>query len=698
MASREAVVSFLVPGLAAAALAVASLPWLLHLLLRRPRITAWPSTMLLQRALERLRRRRRLDQWILLLCRSVALLAIGLGMAGPVAKAVGLGASRELWLVIDDGATSAERLEEGGTVLDRLKEQACEAIDRLQTGEPVTVLAAGMPVTTVVERSGDHERARQRILAMSPRPVPTNLPHAIERSLPPSEETTIRHVLLLSGLREGSLHQASNLDSAWRDRAQRVSWSVSSPMQERVDNTAITNASLERSISGQDQGGGRSIRLRMVRTGSTPARSESIQVRDQAGTVIASTDVAWADGSDVNSVDVPVPGSTRAAIVVREPDAQPLDDTIAVVGDGQDAPQVLLVGRSATDRSLDRMSTSDWIERALEASNLTVQRADPASLGMRPQGGVDVVMVCQPDQVDMGGWSWIARTMQSGGAVVLMPAGSELDWWNQARRELDPAWSMQAVPQQGSFRLAPRQPRSRMFAVLGGELNVLGEAVRFSRRVILDPGSVEVVLQFEDGQPAAVMQSTGSGSGVLVQLAFRPELDWTDLPLKPLMVPLIQEMVRSVRSISTSSRMMPTGVSAALGSIAAQGTLKEPGGSDGPMIALDEHGDSMEPIERTGLWTLQPARGESMEIAARLDPPAASIETVSVERVSAWSSVLGVMHPVGSLQTDPAESASQSSPWTWPLLVAGLIVLLLESAWSRRGAPRSSGEGTVEPA
>jgi hypothetical protein len=163
------------------------------------------------------------------------------------------------------------------------------------------------------------------------------------------------------------------------------------------------------------------------------------------------------------------------------------------------------------------------------------------------------------------------------------------------------------------------------------------------------------------------------------------------------MVPLIQEMVRSVRSISTSTRVMPTGVSAALGSVSAQGTLKEPG-LDGSMIALNEHGDSMEPIERTGLWTLQPARGESMEIAARLDPPAASIETVSVERVSAWSSVLGVMHPVGSLQTDPTESASRSSPWTWPLLVTGLIVLLLESAWSRRGAPRSSGEGTVEPA
>jgi hypothetical protein len=698
MAGREAVVNFLVPGLAMVALAAASIPWLLHLLLRRPRVTAWPSTLLLQRALERLRRNRRLDQWILLLCRSMALLIIGLGMAGPWTRTMEGSDSGELWIVIDDGAASAERLEGGGTVLNRLQEQACQAIDRLQAGQPVTVLAAGMPVTMVVERSGDHDRARQRIRDLSARPVPTNLPLAIERSLPTDAESVVRQVHVLSGFREGSIHDASTLDPAWRDRAQRVAWSVSSPMQERVDNTAIVAASLDRSMSDQGQGGGRTLRFRMARTGSTPARSDSIQVRDQTGTVIATTEVAWVDGSDVNAVEVPMPDGTRAVMVVREPDAQPQDDTIAVVGDGHEQPRVLLVGRPAMDRSLDRMSAGDWIERALEASNLNVQRADPASLGMRPRGGVDVVLVCQPDQMDVGGWSWIAQTMRLGGAVVLMPTGAETEWWNQATRELSPSWSMQAEAQQGTFRLASRQPRSRMFSVLGGELDVLGEAVRFGRRSMLEPGSAEVVLQFEDGKPAAVMQSQGSGSGVLMQLAFRPELDWTDLPLKPLMVPLLQEMVRSVRSISSSTRMMETGRPASLGPVAALGTLQAPGGSDRAVLALDEQGESTEPIERAGLWTLQPVRGESMQIAARLDPEAASIETVSGERISAWSTVLGMMRPVDTIPTEPAPSTSRSSPWTWPLLVAGLVLLTLESAWSRRGSPRSGAHGTVEPA
>jgi len=132
--------------------------------------------------------------------------------------------------------------------------------------------------------------------------------------------------------------------------------------------------------------------------------------------------------------------------------------------------------------------------------------------------------------------------------------------------------------------------------------------------------------------------------------------------------------------------------------VAALGTLQAPGGSDRAVLALDEQGESTEPIERAGLWTLQPVRGESMQIAARLDPAAASIETVSGERISAWSTVLGMMRPVDAIPTEPAPSTSRSSPWTWPLLVAGLVLLTLESAWSRRGSPRSSDHGTVEPA
>ena len=696
MAGGEAIVSFLVPGLAVAAVVTASLPWLLHLLLRRPRVTAWPSTMLLQRALARLRRRR-LDQWILLLCRSLALLAIGLGMAGPLARTMTGTASQELWIVIDDGATGAERLDGGGTVLSRLQEIACQAIDRLQPGEPVTVIAAGLPVTRVLEGTGDHDRARQVIRAMVARPVPTNLPAAIEQALPDASTLVSRQVQVLSGFREGALHQSRTLDPGWSERARRATWTLAVPRQDRVDDTAIVWASLDRALSAQGPDQSRRLRVRLTRHGSTPAMGESIQVRDTAGTVVATAQANWSEGSEAITVEVSLPASVHACMVARQGDAQPMNDAIAVIGDAAQAPRVLLVGRSAMDGALDRMSASDWVARALEASNLTVQRADPAALGMRPQGGVDVIVTCRPDQLDAGGWSWIANAMRHGSAMVLMPAGEDNAWWQAARRELEPGWSMQASSETGRFRLAPRQPRSELLALLSGELDAMGEAVRVQRRTLLTSESAQTILLFEDDQPAALMHVPGSGSGVLVQLAFAPELEWTDLPLKPLMVPLFQELVRSIRSIGAAGGVMETGVPAMLGSGAAGDTLVGPG-SDGTVLSLGDRGETLEAVERVGLWTLRDARGGSRDLAARLEPAAASIESVSGEPLALWGATLGSVQWMGAPPPDAPGPDPEPSAWTWPLLAAGLALLLLESAWSRRVASRRGQPGLVEPA
>ena len=77
--------NFLHPGLAVAALCAAALPIVLPLLLRRPRVTPWPSTMLLRLAMEKVRRRRRLERWLLLTLR-----ALGIGLIGNLKLGHGL--------------------------------------------------------------------------------------------------------------------------------------------------------------------------------------------------------------------------------------------------------------------------------------------------------------------------------------------------------------------------------------------------------------------------------------------------------------------------------------------------------------------------------------------------------------------------------------------------------------------------------
>ena len=47
-----------------------------------------------------------------------------------------------------------------------------------------------------------------------------------------------------------------------------------------------------------------------------------------------------------------------------------------------------------------------------------------------------------------------------------------------------------------------------------------------------------------DTEGEAVVLETAVGAGRLVFLAVAPVLEWTDLPVRPLMVPLVHEIVR----------------------------------------------------------------------------------------------------------------------------------------------------------
>ena len=75
------------PLLAIATLLAAAIPILLHVFLRRPKSTPWGSNFLLQIALQKIHRRRKLEKWILLLLRVLAIALVGFAMAGPFAKA-----------------------------------------------------------------------------------------------------------------------------------------------------------------------------------------------------------------------------------------------------------------------------------------------------------------------------------------------------------------------------------------------------------------------------------------------------------------------------------------------------------------------------------------------------------------------------------------------------------------------------------
>ena len=679
--------SFLVPGLAIAAIAAATVPLVLHFLLRRPRATAWPSTMLLQRALERFRRRRRLDGWILLALRTLGIALAGIAMAGPFIGTMAADPGRrELWLVIDDGATAAEILPGGRTVIEVMQEEVLREISGLRAGDQVAVVRASEPARIEIPPTLDHERVRARIRDWKAEPVPADLQSALELAMPADPDLPPREILLASSLRRGSLPDGRTLPTSWRDRARNVRWRCVALVADPASNRWIDGVDLVRS---SDSVGQVIARAELRRVGDTGPRDD-VQVRSNAGNVVAQSEATWVIGTSQLRKDVPIPGAgTEAWTIQVPPDAQPLDDSVAIVNVARAAPRVTLVGRQREKEALDKLSASGWIRRALEAAGVEVRELDPGMLGIRPPNETDVVILTRPDLLDPAAWKWTSRHLQDGGLLVTMPvADSDGSWILDLNRESGLRLQLTPRAERADRTFSPRQPRGALLAALGAEIDALTEPVTVQRSWDITLDDAETVLTFESGEPAVVAASASRGRGLVVMLAFPTDLDCTDMPLRPLMVPFFQEISRSGRALALGSSVVMTGRIAQFGPSAAGGLLRSMDPQRQETIEIDPEGRTIETVPFPGLWTLEQRDGRARWIAARLDPAAASIEAVDASEIEAWWSPVGTWSRLDAVQTATDGPARQDSALTLPLLMIALLALVAESLWSRRSSPR----------
>jgi hypothetical protein len=110
---------------------------------------------------------------------------------------------------------------------------------------------------------------------------------------------------------------------------------------------------------------------------------------------------------------------------------------------------------------------------------------------------------------------------------------------------LDLPWSvaLESAVVDPPRRLPSEQPDSPLTGLIGSEMIELAPSVRIDRRLPVDgvPDG-DLVLVDEAGDP--VLLDAPVGAGRVVFFAVTPELAWTDLPVRPLMVPLVQEIAR----------------------------------------------------------------------------------------------------------------------------------------------------------
>jgi hypothetical protein len=650
-------------------------------------------------------------------------------------------------------------------------------------GDRVAVVAlAGPADPLVLPASPDLSAAAELVKGLRPLDSKSDIPGAVlkvrdelRRSPPRAGETV--WIALLSEFRAGSAEMESALGALGQNAENvQVRLVALRPAETALDNVAIVGIEPARSVlfAQSDKGEPVTVTLRRsgpgVRSGGvTKLAVEAVRTAPNAATPPrraprAEATVTWTPGKDAAtaSLNVEVPASESQGS--REPltlvasidrDCIPGDDVFRRPIDTRDRLEVALLdpGPVGGKGAVDQYTPADWMALSLapeadmlrrkQGGEIRVTVLDP-SRGLTPAGtrgaaGIlgdyDAVLIPRPDLVEASGWRMVRGAADQGALILISPPPNEqTHLWSDAMVEgLDLGWTIAREATDLKAEAAFAQDRTApagldLLGQLSAELPELLKHVSvFKVLPIQGPsGSFEPLLKLADGTPVLVMGQPeasagkiGAGRGLVVFMAAAPDLKWTNLPAKPLMVPLMQELVRQGVGRSAGPKTGVAGTAPVLPAGAAElAQLPDPAPATGAeseraspaTIPVDQAGRLAAPVRAQGLWSIRSAGGGSLgTLALNADPQGGLVETRTREEVAHWLAPLSddiTWIEPGTAPTPGAPGASSAAaaltrdskipPISLPLLGAALAIALIETAIARWFSHAKADAGVIK--
>jgi hypothetical protein len=710
---------FLHPAIAWAGVASVALPIIIHLLFRRRRVAIeWAAMELLREAVRRTNRRLRFEQWIVLALRCLALLAAGLAIAVPVLDggAAAGDVRRLVIVVVDDGPTSALRVGEESELarmVDEVRRMLIDDATRAGTSRDRVgvVRAAGVPSLALAPTSdaGAIEQALARI-EVSEMPSALAEAVALAQATIDAEKAAGRatgelpRIVVASAFRRASVAEGTVLagampaaadaptDATTRGVASRTEVVALVPAQDVPGDVRVARVDARPAPAGDAV----IVRASVVREGpSLEAAQTFVRAAAEGMSQPPARAVMWEKGQAEATVDFQLVPAGLAEGVRRIGVTVTLDDDRLAIGNAAFAAvdvrrelEIGVVGRrvSLDASDLERVPASLWVSRALSpgvGSGMRVRDIDPAACDARALLGLDAVVLARPDLVSPDACEALGGFVRAGGVAVVLPTGeSTAQSWGQAvfsRLSVPVRVSAEAVERDPPLRLAEEQVPSNLLASIGPELAALAAPIE-SRRLVECSGFArgEIVLANADGSPLVLAQAPRgddgrTARGLVIVFASAPELTWTNLPVKPLMVPLFQELVRAGIQLAAGRNEVLVGERMAGEPNALMQDAR------GGTLALAADGRSAEAVSRAGLWRSD----AGAVVAANVRGASLALAPTAVDAVRAF------LAPVGDVRVreiDAAERVAEvrgAADWSFALLVAALVLLLVEGVLAR---------------
>jgi hypothetical protein len=688
-------------------------------------------------------------------CILVALIALAIGrpIIGRASTLAGR-AAVTVYLLVDDGLTSSARdADASTTALERHKAAATDLLKQLDqtAGDRVGLISlAGPARAVVVPASADVAAVGEILKDLAPTDSPADLPGAVAilsaaiEAAPAAGRTMI---VVLSDFLTGSADISRKLGEFSRAGSE-LTILATEPAPRGVDNVTLTAVTPLRPvlIAGPDTSTRTSTRVSLRRSGpgvGTAALS-SVRLRlqapgDPSPLSQAQQTIRWTPGQTSTEVaaDLELPPRRSGTLTLTaslDEDPVPGDNTWRRT---LEVRQTLRLGLVAPRRlgggsrpGVQQFEPADWIRVALDpaagerpvaartAREIELVEIDPPSIDPARLSDLDGLILVRPDAVTEAGWRHVRTLADVGGLIVITPpANVTVHLWTDAMtRALGLDWTLarEAITLPEGIGLASDPDRARragesgdLLAVIDSELPDLAKPIHVFRALPVHAppetaARTGTLLTLADGTPFLVTSrpvarsdnpadDAVEGRGLVVYLAAPPAFDWTDLQARPLMVPLMQEIVRM-------------GVARAHGSWgAAAGTcpevpprtfeLRPIGGGKPQPVGIG--GRTADPIRVAGLFNAVDERGTIRGIVTvNADPEGGRTDPQAPGPVMAWLAATGAavewLRPIGegpgghaAALKNAMDRGTDASTWILALLIGAVVFAVLELALAR---------------
>ncbi len=699
--------SLLAPLYFAGALAI-GLPILFHLIRRQPKGNiAFSSLMFLKPTPPRLTRRSRLDNWLLLLIRSLAILLLAAAFARPFFRSEAVtdsDASGQRFVVLLDTSASMKRVG----VWEHAIGQVDRVIAELGKNDQLAIVAFDHEPKTLFPFEQSYELAAdQRFSAAR---------LSLQDLAPSWQDSDLGRALVYAAdiaaaseadqdgdQRDANLILISDMQSGSEiESLQRFTW----PENVKLDVRAVRGKNAGNAWARILQSSGEDADAEGDPSGVTSKRGGSrtekrrVRVSNAVGTNASDFRLAWMTSENKTIEAMPVhvpPGESRTVSLplpnadvtslVLSGDQEPYDNAAYLVLPQPETANIVFVG--------DEENKQDPRDRLLyylkQVPFDTPQRTVliTTDTNLIPDGPVQpgnaestpMVVVTQPVDDAMAGR--IGRFADAGGTVLLVLSEPDANWSStltalfEKSDEEAPGIEVSEAKLDDYAMLSHIDFEHPVFLPMADpQFNDFTKARFWSHRQISGlPEATKVLAKFDDGDPALIEHSVGDGHLIVLAAGWQPQASQLSLSTKfiPLMFSIFD---RGRRARADGNRYR---VGDRLDEASGNPTpIAAPEGDESDLTTLD----SDDRLNRPGVFRMD-QDGKTQTIAVNLADSESRVEPMDATSLEKFGVLLGksqsnVARKESERQSKDVELESNQKLWQW-LMAAAMGLLVTET-------------------